>query len=75
MRYRFLPRCMNCDCAIQQNELHCRSSLYGAPDGYLCKSCSDHEEDEIEKAGTNAIPKLVGWYKVKKEYFEPTEES
>lgn len=66
-----MSRCMSCDTFLGRKDLHCHSSVYGSPDGYLCKNCSDTEEDEIEEAGTNNLPKLVERYKSEKRDYNP----
>jgi hypothetical protein len=50
-------RCMNCDLTI--HGVHCHSSIVNSPLGFLCKECSNYEEDQIHEYGTNRIPELL----------------
>ncbi len=55
------PDCARCGQVITC--VQCHSSLFGAADNILlCEKCSDHEEAEIDKHGTNDLPVLLGTY-------------
>jgi len=61
-------QCAGCDASLTDYrgrgiQVICYSGIFGAANIPLCKKCSDHEEEEIDKMGTNDIPNLLKRYK------------
>ena len=72
--------CDNCDRPLQDyhgrgipGEVTCLSSIFMSK-AVLCKQCSDQEELAIEEAGTNDLPKLREFYKIKNKVKYPYSE-
>lgn len=64
-----MKQCACCGTTFRPGELQCYSGLYtGAAGEYgehhilLCESCSEVEEEVVERHGTNDLPELLATY-------------
>ncbi len=58
-----LETCCGCKNKIKQNEVHTYSAISGSNDNHvLCPKCAKLEEEDIDTAGTNYLPKLLEEY-------------
>jgi hypothetical protein len=56
--------CPRCSKFIRNGETRGESSIYGSHDiPDLCEPCFFDEDEEIEEAGTNDLPKTLAWYR------------
>jgi hypothetical protein len=56
--------CPRCRCLMHRGATVGESSIYGSHDvGDLCEPCFFEEDEEIEREGTNNLPKTLEFYR------------